>query len=134
MLTSASNQMARYAAKLLFQFRVVRAGCVNKRRVCEERIIHIKASSPESALKIAKKRGRDEQTSYSDRGNKVFIEFVGVLGLIKLGVESESDEVWWELVERVRPMERRKRLVPKENTLAAMRPGTPRKHGRRLVP
>jgi hypothetical protein len=47
--TARSSQL-RFAAKLLFQFRVVFKGRSNQRRLCEERILVIGASSAEIAL------------------------------------------------------------------------------------
>jgi hypothetical protein len=126
--------MDRYAAKLLFQFRVVSGRRVNRRRVCEERIVLLRAGSPKAALTMAKGRGRGEQTSYEDQGRRVFFEFVGVLDLLLLGTESEPDEVWWEFVERIRPMERRRHLIPAERSLSALREVSPRVPGRRRVP
>jgi hypothetical protein len=51
----------------------------------------------------------------------VHFEFVGVLDLLELGVECDADEVWYDIVERVRPMERRHAILPKENDLSALR-------------
>jgi hypothetical protein len=42
--------VARYSAKLLFQFRVVVNGDSGARRLCEERMIVFRAASPRLAL------------------------------------------------------------------------------------
>lgn len=121
--------MRRFAAKLLFQFRVQKGRGSNRRRVCEERIISIQARSEKVALRLAKRTGEAEQLSYPDGVKTVFLEFVGVLQLIELD-NSKPEEVWWEFVERLNPWERRKKLVPPENKLAAFRSKPPKYSGR----
>ena len=49
-------RMMRYAAKLLFQYRV--EGEQTTHRLCEERILNFKARSGREALRIAKQRGK----------------------------------------------------------------------------
>lgn len=111
----------RYAATLLFQYRVVVNGDPGKRRLCEERIIVFRAPGARSALARARARGRAGQFRYTNTdGNPVFFEFVGVTDLLTLGVECEADEVWYDLVRKVRPMERRKELVPEPTRLSAI--------------
>lgn len=114
--------MRRYAAKLLFQFRVVVNGNSSQRRTCEERIIVVNARSAESALLRAKRNGRkgQYQTLNSD-GNPVHFEFIGILDLLELGIECEPDEVWYDIVERVSPSERRDEIIPRESELCAIR-------------
>src|SRR2546421_11830985 len=53
-----AERLKRYAAKLLFQFRVIIAGDSGKRRICEARIILLKATSGKVALAKAKQKGR----------------------------------------------------------------------------
>ena len=48
--------------------------------------------------------------------------FIGVLDLQELGLECGSDEVWYDIVELVRPMERRATLLPPASRLVAMNP------------
>lgn len=108
----------RYAAKLLFQFRVTADGESNRRRLCEERIVLIEADSPASALATAKRRGRAGKHRYKNpAGDAVHFEFVGVMDLMHLGVECEPGEVWYEMRERVEPMERRSRTLPTDEQL-----------------
>lgn len=96
-------------------------GAANKRRTCEERIVHFDASTAKDALRYAKRYGRDEQHSYKNsNGGKVFFEFVGVLELLQLGAECGPNEVWYELTELLTPMERRRRLVPPDRKLNAL--------------
>ncbi len=117
---------ARYCAKLLFQFRVVVNGDSRARRLCEERMLVFRAASPRLALAEAKRRGRAAQHRYrNNAGEAVHFEFVGILDLLQLGVECEADEVWYDLVERVRPMERRHAILPKEDALNAIRLARP---------
>ena len=40
-----------------------------------------------------------------------------VMDLMGLGCETEVDEVWYEVRERVMPMERRKKILPNERDL-----------------
>lgn len=111
-----------YAAKLLFQFKVSCAQWVGKRRLCEERIVLLRAASAVDALKMAKKRGRTSQQSYENaKGNRVNFQFVGVLDLLELGAECEDGEVWYDLKERLLPMERKADIIPAEHELSAIR-------------
>jgi hypothetical protein len=120
--------MKRYAAKLMFQFRVVVGGESSKRRTCEDRIILIRAKSATSALLAAKRHGRKSEHSYSnDEGNPVHFEFVGVMDLLELGLECAEDEVWYEIVDRLCPSERRSKLIPPEWKLNAVFWELPRK-------
>jgi hypothetical protein len=110
-----------FAAKLLFQFRVDRGRATRKRRLCEERIVLIEARSARDALTKAKQKGRRAETHYENAsGYTVYFEFVGVLELLALGVECAPDEVWYELPERVAPMERRDEIIPVEHELNAI--------------
>ena len=110
--------MTRYAAKLLFQFRVDVDGDRGKRRLCEERIIGFNARSAREALKHAKRRGREGEHSYQNTdGNTVRFQFVGVMDLMSFGAEADSDTVWSDIRERLLPMERRQRLLPSERDL-----------------
>lgn len=120
----------RYAAKLLFQFRSV-SPVPKSRRLCEERIVLVTAASPRRALAAARRKGRAGQLKYRSGGTVICVEFVGVLGLVELDDDPTSDEVWWEFSERVRPMERRTRIVPKEAELAAVRQAQPVRAGSR---
>ena len=114
--------MKRYSALLLFQFRVMVRGDPGKRRLCEERIVHFKARSAQRALAIAKRRGKTAQHWYvNDEGYRVYFEFIGVMDLRYLGPECERDEVWYDLVQRVLPMERRRDWIPRERDLDAIR-------------
>lgn len=114
-------QTERYAAKLLFQFRVRIGSSDNKRRLCEEQIVVFHANTASEALKKAKKRGKEEEFSYlNNDNNKVYFEFIGILDLIHLGTECREDEVWYQLKEYSEPKERRHKLLPKEKKLSAI--------------
>ena len=120
--TTKRNVSGRYAAELLFQFRVVVDGSAGIRRTCEERIITFSATDGRSALREAKRRGRAAEHDYKNNdGNPVYFEFVGVMELLRLDPACESDEVWYDITERVRPMERRSSIIPPENQLSAIR-------------
>ncbi len=51
----------------------------------------------------------------------MFFEFVGVRDLIGCDPACESDEVWYQIVEMMTPMERRSTLIPPESKLCAIR-------------
>jgi hypothetical protein len=116
--------MARYAAKLLFQFRVDVGGKPNKRRLCEERIILLQGKGPKECLRLAKKRGREARYAYKNTDdNPVIFEFVGVMDLPELGLECEPDEVWYEMSRKTTPMERRRKYIqPDSFFLRRLRP------------
>jgi hypothetical protein len=124
--------MPRYAAKLLFQWKPEPNGRRGKLRLCEERIVTYRAASPRTAVAKAKSIGRAGQFRYRAVQGHVRFQFVGILQLMELGVESEPHDVWWELSRRVRPMERRGRLLPPERDLwvfrnAGHQPARPRR-------
>lgn len=124
----------RYAALMLFQFRTVKNGISNKKRVCEERIILFEEDDSEVAFKKAQQRGREEEFSYLDYGAEILFEFVGIMEFMELGVSLDQDEVWWRMIEKVKPMENREKLIPPKKQLDAFSLNKPRKKGRLLVP
>lgn len=94
----------KFAAKILFQFRVVAGGESNVMRTCEERIIVFDAPTARTTLAEAKKRGKKAQHRYkNDGGGLVHFEFVGVMDLLHLGAECEDDEVWYDITQRKLP-------------------------------
>lgn len=114
--------MDRYSAKLLFQYRVDINGDSGKRRLCEERIVVFQAKNPRAALKESKRRGKVAEHSYiNDKGNTVYFEFVGIMALLHLGIECDADEVWYEIRERMLPMENREKLIPPDSELQVTR-------------
>ena len=111
-----------YAAKLLFEFRVIVDGVPGARRLCEERLILLQAPRAREALHEAKRQARRSQHRYRNSDNSpVLFQFVGVMDLLHLGVECEPNEVWYSIGERMRPMERRQEILPKESELQALR-------------
>ncbi len=118
-------QELKYAAKLLFQFRVTDTdGQSNVMRTCEERIVLVLAPTARKALALAKRRGKAAQHRYkNDRGSDVHFEFVGVMDLLHLGVECGDDEVWYDITQRKLPMERAAAILPAESELNAIRNG-----------
>lgn len=97
-------------------------GSPGKRRLCEKRIIHLRASDARAALKHAKRRGKEAEHHYRNHeGIAVFFESVGVRDLIGCDLVCEPDEVWYQTVKMVQPMERRGQLIPPESQLCAMR-------------
>lgn len=115
-------KVKKYSAKLLFQFRVVVNGDSGKRRTCEERIVLLEAASAKEALRMANQRGKKCQYRYQNAdGNPVNFEFVGVMDLLRLGPECEEDEVCYDTVERLLPLERKSIHIPPESDLCAIR-------------
>ena len=116
------REVLRFAAKLLYQFRVEYEGVSDMMRLCEERIVSIPAKTPRLALAVAKRRGKSDQHVYkNDAGANVHIEFVGVMDLLHLGVECQDGDVWYELTKRKMPMEHASKLIPAEEDLSAIR-------------
>jgi hypothetical protein len=90
--------------------------------MCEKRIIHFRSRDGRSALTQAKKRAEEAEHHYkNNEGNSVFFEFVGVRDLICCDPACEPDEVWYQIVEIMMPMERRNQLIPPESQLCAIR-------------
>ncbi|MFT3806818.1 DUF4288 domain-containing protein [Arenimonas sp.] len=116
------DETSRYAAKLLFQFRIEFDGESGTMRLCEERILLLHAKRAKQALSLAKKRGKAAQHRFrNDAGGMVNFEFVGVLDLLRLGSECEEDEVWYDITRRKLPMERSATILPAERELNAFR-------------
>ena len=112
--------MNRYAAKLLFQYRVVHKGVSNRRRVCEERVVTCAAPNARAALTTFKKMAQSGQQSYLNAtGGRVRVEFVGIMEMIRLFVPDRS-LVWYDMVERLVPMERKAELIPSVSDLNAL--------------
>jgi Domain of unknown function (DUF4288) len=110
-----------YSAKQLFEFCVMVDGHPGVRRLCEERLILVEGADARAALREAKRRGRASQHHYRNSdGNSVLFRFVGIMDLLHLGVECEANEVWYNITQRVRPMERRRSILPSEGKLNAI--------------
>ena len=108
--------MRRFAAKLLFQYRVVINGISNTMRDVEERIVVVDASSVQVALRKAKRRAKSSETTYqNDDGNAVLIEFIGIMDFLELGVECDDGDVWYEIRTLREPMERKAKFIPPES-------------------
>ncbi len=96
-------------------------GDSGKRRRCEIRIIIVRALNAKGAIQRATRRGRTSQFRYTNSdGNPVFFEFIGIMDLLKLGSECEPDEVWYDIVEIVQPMERKAKIIPPKAALNAV--------------
>jgi hypothetical protein len=110
-----------FSAKLLFQFRVSWGRKSNLRRVCEERVVTFKAQSAERAWKTANRLGAAADFEYRNpAGSTVHFEYVGIMELLELGVErSGPEEVWYDIVERLKPSERKSLLIPRKRALQA---------------
>lgn len=114
--------MSKYAAKLLFQFRILIEAKSNKMRRCEEKIVLISAKNAESAYKIANKRGKEDENTYlNDEGNTVYFEFIGIEDLMHIGIECKDDEVWYEIKSYLEPKENKHKFIPNKSNLSAFR-------------
>jgi hypothetical protein len=116
------NALGRYSAKLLFEFHVKLKGAQGVRRLCEERIIVVRASNARDALRVAiREAGASEFRYRNNNGDPVHFRLVGVMDLLHLGVECEPNEVWYDITQRVRPYERRAKILPRTAELQAFR-------------
>jgi len=106
--------MARYAAKLLFEWYPDPITGNRLMRLSEERIVVFPARSPRASVERARRLGKQAELRY-DSGHR--LRFVGILQLMELGVECAPGEVWWEFRRRRRARERARTLVPAEKTL-----------------
>jgi hypothetical protein len=127
---SKKDRLHLYAAMLLFQWRTTKA--VTVRRSCEKRIINFRSRNARTAWTKATRHGRDAEYKWglNEKGKAVHFEFIGILDLLELGVECGPDEVWYDVVEMVKPMERRRKLIPPKSRLNALRNEVRRKTGR----
>jgi hypothetical protein len=98
--------------------------------MCEERIVTFQARTPKSALSKAKRYGRSEEFTDAREGVRVFFEFVGILELMDVTFGYSDGQVWWDLVERVQPSERRSSIIPPESELDAFLEGGPMRRRR----
>jgi hypothetical protein len=115
--------MQRYSAKMLFQFRAdLGDGRSNIMRLCEERIIVISAKDASSALRKAKAYGKKAEMKFdgSETSYPNYFEFVGITDLLELGIETDPEEVWYDIVTLKQPSERRDKLIPHESQLNAI--------------
>ena len=115
--------MKRYSAMLLFQYRAdLGNGKNNIMRTCEERLIVLLARSAKSALTKAKAHGsKAEFQGENENGAPLYFEFVGVSDLLEIGIECDTDEVWYDISTRKQPMERKGKFIPQESELTAIR-------------
>jgi len=121
--------MARYAAKLLFDWNPDPITRGRVMRISEERIVVFAARSARASLVKAKRLGREAELRY-DSGHR--LRFVGILQLTELGVECAEGEVWWELRRRRCAKERAKALLPPARDLWVFRDLTSGHVGRRV--
>jgi hypothetical protein len=111
----------RFAAMMLFQFRVEKNNLINKKRICEERIYHIYCQNKDDALREALDIGKNEEFDYVDDDKKVFFEFVGILDIVELDENEDSNVVWSRFVEKREPMERKNKIIPPKNKLSVFK-------------
>lgn len=117
----------RYSARLLFQFRFLDEDSTTATiRTVEERVVVIRADSAKKALAAITKKAKAEKYTARNSDNVAYsFEFIGVLDLLHLDVEAQSnevwDEVWYDIRKMKNPMERRDKLLPKEQDLSAIK-------------
>jgi hypothetical protein len=115
--------MQRYSAKMLFQYRAdLGDGRSNVMRRCEESIIVISAKNASLALRKAKAYGKKKEMKFdgSETSYPNYFEFVGITDLLELGIETDPEEVWYNIVTLKQPSERRDTLIPQESQLNAI--------------
>jgi len=111
-----SLSVNRYSAKLLFQYRLEEADTEMRR--CEESTVVVKAETAKDAIRQLKKQGKARQFRYvSTEQRRIRFEFVGIMDILRLGMECEANEVWYSVYTRKQPMERRSTLVRTDSQL-----------------
>jgi hypothetical protein len=125
------EHMARYAAKLLFDWNPDPRTGSRLTRLTEERIVVFAAGSATRAVAKAKRLGRGAELRY-ESGHQ--LRFVGILQLMELGMECAAGEVWWEFRRRRRAKERARALLPHEKALWVFTDLTSSKNGSRQRP
>ncbi len=111
----------KFAALLLFQFKTTTNDIINKKRICEERIYHIHTTSSDNAYLKANQIGKEEEFSYSDEEKLIDFEFIGIIDLIELLEIEDKNLVWSRFQEKVYPMERKSKLIPKKEKLTVFK-------------
>lgn len=115
---STMSRLEKYSVKLLFQYRITDPDKVRAFRLCEERIICFKTTNHPAALKRSKNIGKESEYVFTNAdGCLVLFEYIGIVDLIHLGIECETDEVWYELNVKLRPKERSSKLIRSDRTL-----------------
>ncbi len=110
--------MSRFSAKLLFQYR---SGAPEDSifRICEERIVTFNGNSPSAAYRTALTLGKKGQSSHiNNEGIRVYIEFIGLIDMMELGMECEDYDVWYEIKTMRCPMERKSNIIPRREDLS----------------
>lgn len=125
-----TDKIGVFAAKLLFEFYITVNGDEGIMRLCEDRIVLIRAPSANHALREANREGRAAQYRDANGGSPLHFRFVGVMDLFRLGIECQDNEVWYDIVVRKRPMERREKLVPPPGEAECNPRGTETARGR----
>ena len=116
-MKTASNH--RYAAKLLFQYKFD-GDEPGTMRTVEEKIIIFSCMSAEEAFVSANARGIGDQRRFvNDEGTPGHFEFVGIVDLMHLGIETDEDEVWYDIRKMKDPMSRKELLLPEKKKLSA---------------
>jgi hypothetical protein len=119
---SRKNRRRRYVATLLYQYAAINPKVRAKRRLCEESMILVEAASAREALRLAKRHARQRRfTVGTTSGVRLAFEFIGVRDLLHLGMGCQPGEVWYDIIQLLRPMERRRKLIPPEAHLQAIR-------------
>ena len=118
---SAHQELNRYAAKMLFQYRFYTEPVVSY-RIVEERIVLITSKSSRDAYNLFTKKGKSYERKFkNDEGEEGRFEFIGIQEMVHLGIECEDDEVWYSLKKMKLPMERCKKFIPEKSNLSAIR-------------
>jgi hypothetical protein len=97
-------------------------------------VVLLRARTARDALAQVKQYGRHAGYEDPRKGGKIMFEFVGVIDLDEMVTDffEHPVEVWYELRERLRPMQRRRKLLVPENRVRAVHIPS-RRRGRVLV-
>ena len=117
---SSGRKPARFAAKILFQFRPSSSSDASSYCTVERRIALFVADCASAAYMDAVRYGKDAQYSWiNDDGEEMAFEFVGILDLMHLGEEADDNEVWYEIGKIKMPSMRKLQLIPSKEKLSA---------------
>ena len=111
-----------FAARLLFFYDV--EGESTKYKLCEERILHLKARSGKDALNKFNREGQKAEFDYTNvEDEPVTFNFLGIIQMMCIEGFCEENEVWYDLYERLDPIARKDKLIPPIEKLEAIRLG-----------
>jgi Domain of unknown function (DUF4288) len=104
--------MKKYSFKLLFEYLVGKRLKARSFRFVESRIVIISSKSSNRAFSEADRLGKISEFNYiNDDGDKVCFIYIGITDFIEHGIESEENEVWYDIGKMLNPYENRHKFV-----------------------